>query len=98
MEYQNRQSAPGGAQAGNTAPHPPAGGPRAAAPQLRKVRRVGTVAFGITLIFVGILMVAAFWCRASTCFRCCGWSPLILVVLGVEGADLLGAPRRDAEI
>ena len=57
MEYQNRQSAPGGAQAGNTAPHPPAGGPRAAAPQPRKVRRVGTVAFGITLIFVGILVV-----------------------------------------
>ena len=84
MEYQNRQSAPGGAQAGNTAPHPPAGGPRAAAPQPRKVRRVGTVAFGITLIFVGILMVAAILVPGIDVLSVLRLSPLILVVLGVE--------------
>ena len=77
MEYQNRQSAPGGAQAGNTAPHPPAGGPRTAAPQPRKVRRVGTVAFGITLIFVGILMVAAILVPGIDVLSVLRLSPLI---------------------
>ena len=74
MEYQNRQSAP----------NPPAGGPWAAAPQPRKVRRVGTVAFGVTLIFVGVLMVAAILVPGIDVLSVLRLSPLILVVLGVE--------------
>ena len=88
MEYNNTQAAPGRAPAGAAAPQ--------TAPAPRKVRRVGTVALGITLIFVGALLLAGLFLPALDVLRALQFSPLILIVLGIE--VLVYAARPDVTL
>ena len=77
MEQQNQSSAPNGAQAGHGAPQPPEYRPR-------RVRRVGTVAFAVTLIAVGVLLLVRAFVPGFDVLSVLKFSPVILIILGIE--------------
>ena len=94
-EYENQTAAPqngsaaaDGAAAPQNAPNPtdtaPAGPPPCPPPQPQKVRRVGTVAFGLTLVLAGVLLIADLFLPDLSLLRLARFAPVILVVLGVE--------------
>ena len=51
--------------------------------QPKKQRRVGTVAFGLTLVAAGVLLVAKTFVPALDLITIARFAPAILVVLGV---------------
>ena len=59
----------------------------------KKQRRVGTVAFGLTLVAAGVLLVAKTFVPALDLITIARFAPVILVVLGVE--VLIYAARPD---
>ena len=59
----------------------------------KKQRRVGTVAFGLTLVAAGVLLVAKTFVPALDLITIARFAPAILVVLGVE--VLIYAARPD---
>lgn len=59
----------------------------------KKQRRVGTVAFGLTLVAAGVLLVAKTFVPALDLITIARFAPVILVVLGVE--VLVYAARPD---
>ena len=59
----------------------------------KKQRRVGTVAFGLTLVAAGVLLVAKTFVPALDLITIARFAPAILVVLGVE--VLVYAARPD---
>ena len=77
MEQQNHSSAPNGAQAGHGAPQSPEYRPR-------RVRRVGTVAFAVTLIAVGVLLLVRAFVPSFDVLSVLKFSPVILIILGIE--------------
>lgn len=77
MEQQNHQAAPHTAQAGHGAPQTPSGSPR-------RVRRVGTVAFALTLIGVGVLLLVRVFVPGFDVLSVLKFAPVILIILGVE--------------
>lgn len=73
MEQQTHQAAPNPAQAGPSAPK-----------NSGRVRRVGTVAFAVTLIVVGVLMLVNAFVPGFDLLEVLKFSPVILIILGIE--------------
>lgn len=88
MTEPNRQAAPSGAAARHDAPN--------SAPRPRKVRRVGTVAFAITLIAVGVLLLIRAFVPGFDVLAVLRFSPVILIILGIE--VLIYAARPDVSL
>lgn len=88
MMEQNRQAASSGTAAGHGAGN--------FTPQPRKVRRVGTISLGILLVVAGVLMVAAIFRPELDLMQFIRFSPVILIVLGVE--VLVYAARPDVTL
>ena len=88
MTEPNRQAAPSGAAAGH--------GASRFSPRPRKVRRVGTVAFAITLIAVGVLLLIRAFVPGFDLLAVLRFSPVILSVLGIE--VLIYAARPDVSL
>lgn len=77
MEEQNRQPMPEtGTPAGNVA--------TATAPAPRRVRRVGAVTFGLTLIGMGVLLLLSLILPQMDLLSALRFAPVVLVILGVE--------------
>ena len=77
------QNAPNSSESAHTPGAAPAG-PAPQQPQPQKVRRVGTVAFGLTLVLAGVLLIADLFLPDLSLLRLARFAPAILVVLGVE--------------
>lgn len=80
------------APAGQAAPPPPM--PPAEPPQ--KVRRVGTLTMGLSLIAAGVLLIASFFLPLDGIFFVLRFSPLILIFLGIE--MLIANFKKDVKI
>lgn len=79
MEHQNKQAAPrSGAPAGHAAPE------TAATPVPRRVRRVGTLTFGLTLIAMGILLLLSVILPELDLLAALRFAPAVLILLGIE--------------
>lgn len=89
MEQNTNQAAPRGAQAGPGAPQPPEYRPK-------RVRRVGTVAFALTLIVVGALLLIRAFVPGFDVLTVLKFSPVILIILGVE--VLIYSARPDVNL
>lgn len=73
------------ATAAQTAPNPP-----------QKVRRVGTFAFGLTLVLAGVLLIIKILVPGFDLYTVAKFAPVVLVVLGVE--VLIYAAKPDVKL
>ncbi|MGN0983370.1 MAG: hypothetical protein ACI4OI_00895, partial [Gemmiger sp.] len=76
-------------------PTAPQTGARPAEPP-RKVRRVGTFAFGMVLIVTGVLLIARLFVPGLDLITVARFSPVILILLGIE--VLIYAARPDVKL
>lgn len=89
MEQNTNQASSRTTQAGHGAPQPPEYRPK-------RVRRVGTVAFALTLIVVGVLLLIRAFVPGFDVLSVLKFSPVILIILGIE--VLVYSARPDVNI